>query len=299
MKLHSISLKDKALVRRYLRLTRHELSTYAFANIFIWKKLFEIRWTVIRKTLCVFFKDTTGCFAYLAPLPGADEELLREAFAFMDSCNTNKDISRIENVEQSQVPLYEKLGYRVREKPGDYLCDRNTLVQLRGDALRHKRSACNYFVKHYAYTYAPFSLRDRSGCLRLYAQWMQARKATCKDSLYRGMLDDSCLSLRASLDAYKHLDLVGRVVKIDSALKAFTFGYALNDDTFCILYEITDLSVKGAAQFIFREFCRELKNYRYINIMDDSGLENLKIVKESYRPLRLVPNYIVTRNNAQ
>jgi len=63
---------------------------------------------------------------------------------------------------------------------------------------------------------------------------------------------------------------------------AFTFGFKLNKDTFCILYEITDLSIKGLSQFIFRQFCSELKNHRYINIMDDSGLVNLKRVKLSY-----------------
>jgi hypothetical protein len=64
------------------------------------------------------------------------------------------------------------------------------------------------------------------------------------------------------------------------------------------LYEITDLSIKGLAQFIFRAFAEELKNYRYLNIMDDSGLANLKKVKLSYHPERLVPAYIARRRMA-
>jgi hypothetical protein len=97
------------------------------------------------------------------------------------------------------------------------------------------------------------------------------------------------------LDDYSGLKIVGRVVKIDKKIKALTFGFRLAEDTFCILYEITDLSIKGLAQFIFREFCRELADYKYINIMDDSGLENLKKVKLSYHPVKLVPAYIVKR----
>jgi uncharacterized protein len=72
----------------------------------------------------------------------------------------------------------------------------------------------------------------------------------------------------------------------------------LDKDTFCILYEITDLTIKGLSQFIFRQFCSELKDYRYINVMDDSGLENLKRVKLSYRPLKVIPAYIVKRKDA-
>ncbi|MFZ2357354.1 MAG: phosphatidylglycerol lysyltransferase domain-containing protein, partial [Candidatus Omnitrophota bacterium] len=82
-------------------------------------------------------------------------------------------------------------------------------------------------------------------------------------------------------------------------VKGFSFGFKLNEHSFCILYEITDLSAKGLAQFIFREFCRQLPDYKYINIMDDSGLENLKQVKLSYHPVKLEPAYIVKRKNGQ
>ena len=44
-------------------------------------------------------------------------------------------------------------------------------------------------------------------------------------------------------------------------------------------------------------FAQELKNYKFINVMDDSGLENLKKVKLSYHPVKLVPAYIVRRKH--
>lgn len=95
----------------------------------------------------------------------------------------------------------------------------------------------------------------------------------------------------------QNLNCIGRIVKVDKEIRAFSFGFKLNAQTFCILYEITDLQVKGLAQFIFREFCREMADYKYINIMDDSGLENLKQVKLSYHPIKLVPAYIVQRSD--
>jgi len=87
------------------------------------------------------------------------------------------------------------------------------------------------------------------------------------------------------------------VVKVADRVTAFTLGFPINPGTFCVLYEITDLSIKGLAQFIFRQFARDLKGYRYINIMDDSGLGNLKKVKLSYHPVRAVAAYIVQREN--
>ena len=61
-----------------------------------------------------------------------------------------------------------------------------------------------------------------------------------------------------------------------------------------VLFEVADLKLKGISQYIFRELAKEM-NYKYINIMDDSGLDNLKRVKLSYRPYRMIENFVVSR----
>ena len=101
------------------------------------------------------------------------------------------------------------------------------------------------------------------------------------------MLEDSRSAHRTAIAHAEALGLLGRVVRIDEEIRGYTFGYPLNADIFCVLFEITDLEIKGLAQFIYREFCKELMGtYRWINAMDDSGLENLKRVKRSYPPGR-------------
>jgi len=56
---------------------------------------------------------------------------------------------------------------------------------------------------------------------------------------------------------------------------------------FCVLLEVCDLKFKGISEFIFREFSKEMTQYKHINCMDDSGLENLRISKLSYHPVFL------------
>ena len=298
MKLNKLSLKDKGIFLKYLSLTQPHLSVYNFANIYIWGALFDIYWALIQDSLCIFFKDKMGCFLYLPPLTKTIRpEVIAEVFKIMDGFNKNKEISRIENIEEQDAPFYQDLGYECRYKSSDYLCLKDNLVHLRGNRFKSKRACYNYFIKHYAFQYLPFSLDYKDACLKLYNSWMRNRKAQNKNPVYQGMLDDNLSSLKILLDAYSNLDCLGRVVKIDKTIKAFTFGFKLTKDTFCILYEIADLSIKGLSQFIFRKFCSEseLEDYKYINIMDDSGLENLKRTKLSYHPLRLIPAYIATR----
>jgi len=297
MKINKLTLKDQSIFTRYLGFQREELAAFSFANIYIWRALFDIYWTCIGKSsLCVFFRDKIGCFMYLPPLEKEKHpEAIKQAFMFMDSINKNKDISRIENVPQEDLNYYRALGYLGHNKYPDYLCLRRDLDLLRGNKFKSQRASYNYFIKHYDFSVARLLPQDAADCLKLFNLWLDERKKQNTDAVYCGMLEDSRKVIQEAFANYKKLRLTGVVVRINGQIRGFTFGYPLHKDTFCVLYEITDLSVKGLAQFIFRQFCAGLK-YKYINIMDDSGLENLRKVKLSYKPERLVASYIITRD---
>ena len=296
MRLNRLTLRDKNKFDRYLALEKHGLSVYAFANIYIWRKFFDIRWALIGKSLCVFFQDKIGAFLYLTPLgQEKNPEVVREVFKILDSLNKNTEFSHLENIEEKDTGFYQGLGFERVFKSYDYICKREDLAGLAGNKFKSKRASCNFFTKHYDFSFEPLSLKDKSSCFKLYNLWAKQRNAGNPDHIYQGMLADSLASLREAFANYKDLGFQGGVVKIGKEIKGFTFGFPLDRETFCILYEITDLSVKGLAQFIFRSFARELKDYKFINIMDDSGLENLKKCKLSYHPEKLVPAYIIRR----
>ncbi|MDD5282151.1 MAG: phosphatidylglycerol lysyltransferase domain-containing protein [Candidatus Omnitrophica bacterium] len=297
MKLNKLTLRDQGLFNKHLAFARHELASFSFANTYIWRAIFDIQWTLVENSLCVFFRDKVGCFMYLPPL-GEKPCLLaiKQSFVIMDGINKNKDISRIENIGQEDLEYYRASGYLCRQKYPDYLCSRSELANLRGNKFKSQRASYNYFIKHYNFEVSTLKLKDEAGCLSLFDNWIEERKAHCDEDFYCGMLEDNRKVIKEALSNYEQLDLKGITVKVDENIKGFTFGYKLNNDTFCILYEVTDLSIKGLAQFIFCKFSGGLKNYNYINIMDDSGLDNLRKVKLSYKPERLITAYIATRD---
>ncbi len=297
MELKKLTLKDQKLFNQYLALNGRELAAFSFVNIYIWQALFDIRWALIGGALCVFFGDKIGCFMYLPPL-GKERglQIIKQAFEIMDGINKNKDISRIENIQQQDCQDYRALGYTCHDKYPDYLCSRSDLALLRGNKFKSQRASYNYFVKHHVFVSEKLEVKHLAACQSLFNSWAEARKGQGSDDIYCGMLEDNRKVIKVALANYKQLGFAGIVIRVNKQIKGFTFGYRLNSDIFCILYEITDLSVKGLAQFIFRKFSEELKSYKYINIMDDSGLENLRKVKLSYKPVRLIPAYIITRN---
>lgn len=300
MELKSLTLKDRFLFEGFLKFRDHRLCVYSFENIYIWKALFDIGWQVIDECLCVFFRDKSGCFLYVPPLGRpVSKEILNKAFTVMDGFNKNREISRIENIEEEEVGLYNLLGYLSSEKFGEYLCERDALVNLKGNKYKHKRALCNHFVKNYKFEYTPYSKDDKDECVGLYKSWMAGRSLKHDDAVYKFMLEDALATLGAALADYDEMRFKGNVVKINGRIKGFTFGFELNKDIFCVLYEIADLEIKGLSQFIFREFCREAAGHIYINIMDDSGLPNLKEAKLSYHPVRVLKSYIAKRRYAE
>ena len=233
--------------------------------------------------------------------------VIREAYQFMLETNRNPQIARIENVPKEMLSflldqhLEGCCKGRGHSDPPDtavvketeFLYETQALAQLKGNRYKSKRHAYNAFVARYPNAnLSRYSPADRAECLALYDTWQESRVAKCSDAIYRVMLEDSRCAHRIGLAHADALGLIGRVVKINGHIRGWTFGYPLNADTFCILFEVADLAIKGLAQFIYREFARELANvYRWLNAMGDSGLANLKRVKRSYHPARLIPSY--------
>ncbi len=293
MSLHKLQYAHRRTFSLFLGEREHELSAYAFASIFIWQELYRIEWQLIDEQLCVFFRDRVGAFLFLPPL-GKGKRIVaaRTAGERLRRINGESGVTRIENIEAPERALFAEGGFSCSEKSGEYVCDRSCLARLTGNAYKSKRAAYNYFVKHCRAQYRPYRGSDRQECVRLFQRWMCQRRERSSDPLYRGMLEDTFSCLRVLLDGFEKLGGIGRVATADGILCAFTFGVALSPRTFCVLFEFTDLALKGAAQYIFRELCAELRAYPFINVMDDSGLENLRAVKRSYRPLRLIPAFV-------
>jgi hypothetical protein len=291
MVFHSLNINDKPLFYRFAHQKPHVLSVYAFENIFIWRFLFDIRWVKIDNALCLFFKDGVGMFMPLPPLGKQSKKVLDVCFSVMEEFNHNKDMSRIENVEKEELAVFKALGYRFYEKGQEYIVAQKDIAAYKGNRFKHKRALANFFKKNTVYEVRDYSHKFKEGVLTLYRRWMSERVSKNKDSIYCAMLEDSFKALSKLLAHYEELDVRAKVVFCDGKLAAFTSGVPISDSIFCINFEIADLSYKGLAAFIFSAFAESLKSYAWINIMDDSGIENIKKTKLTFKPAQILSSY--------
>ncbi len=295
---------DRPLFDFTLKWTKTELSSYSWPVLMIWKDLFKYYWTIIERQFCLFAKYTDGLFMPLPPLgESMTESAVRRCFELMDASNPNPALSRIENLDATQTPFFEAMGLIIKPKEQEYLYDREQLVRLAGDWYKAKRWAYNRFVREQMgqkVRLEPYRSSDLNDCMELYTRWKNQHALNDTNSedraMDRMMLEDAASAHRRALEDFAALGLIGRVIRLDGEVVAYTFGYPFRPDTFCILLEVADREITGLSAYLFREFCREIKDYTTIHAMGDSGLERLCKAKLSYRPSKTLTSYIATRH---
>ncbi len=305
-------MKDQFRMQHYLRSSVSANATplvaWSFQSHYIWKNVLTYSWSEIDGWWCLFAEYSDGLFMPLPPLgpnhatghpmKNSLKKILEQVMTFMDKQNNGTKVTRIENIPRELTNVFESLGFSLTTKDSDYLYRTMDLVQLKGNAYKSQRAACNRFVRTHRHRMVPYRSLDRDSCLALLDRWIHqkdeeplAREGADAD-VARLMLRDAERAHRIALHDYQELGLTGRVVWVDGSIKAYTFGYPRSRDVFCVLLEVADRSVTGLAQFVFKEFCRECRQYPFTNTMDDSGLPSLARAKHAYRPCQLVPNYI-------
>jgi hypothetical protein len=143
----------------------------------------------------------------------------------------------------------------------------------------------------------PYRADDHSDCLVLYRRWAEQKRQGNLDHMEKLLLEDAESAHALVFQEHERIGLSGTVVKINDAIAAYTFGYWLTPQTWCIVLEVADRSIPGLAQYVFRETCRTAvaQGAVYINAMDDAGLPGLRAAKSAYRPSAVLNTWVITR----
>ncbi|MEK7761813.1 MAG: phosphatidylglycerol lysyltransferase domain-containing protein [Nitrospirota bacterium] len=269
------------------------LAAYSPAYHYMWNGLLAYWWIELEGALCLFAQSPDGWFMPLPPIgAGPIDAPLCKAMGLLRRWNGDSPVSRVENVPSRLVPEFERLGYRLTPKEPDYLYRVTDLEALAGDRYRSHRALCNRFEREQSFEMSSYQVGDRQDCRALLADWSRQKQAEGLESFGAMLLADAAPAHEVIWSQASALRLTGKVVKIHGRLCAYTFGYWLTSTTFCVLLEVTDRTVPGLAQYLFRETCRMAvaEGAEYINTMDDAGLPGLRASKQAYHPVMLIPN---------
>ena len=293
--LHRFTLEDLPYMSTALDRSgwRHNeaLAAYSPTYHYMWNGLLAYWWTEIGGALCLFAQSTDGWFMPLPPIvAGSIDAPLSAAMDLLRRWNGDSPVSRVENVPSRLAPEFERLGYRVTPKEPDYVYRAADLAGLAGDRYKSQRALCNRFEREQSFEIDSYQVRDRA----LLGAWSRQKQTEGLESYEAMLLADAAPAHEVIWSQASALHVTGKVVRIHGRLCAYTFGYWLTSATFCVLLEVTDRSLPGLAQYLFRETCRAAmaEGAAYINTMDDAGLLGLRASKQAYHPAVLIPNFV-------
>lgn len=304
--LRSVELTDRPVLEPYLSSVREPLSDYTFSQIYTWRNSLRILWKIIRGHLCVFANGSGDLTLLLPPIgDSGSDAALRDAFELMDSYNVTHgvpDRSRVEYLNDELRARFSASGLIAAPMGNDYVYDVERMIDLAGGDLKSKRQERNRFTRDYNHRAEAYDASRHQGrCLALLEQWRvhQDAKHLEESSADHTKRQKESLATELALRQADVLGLRGMVVYVDDQVRGFTFGEPLGTDQSSIVIEKTDLECRGLAQFIFSEFCRREWAHRpLVNAGDDWGLEPLAWTKMSYRPVKLMPKYVLRREAA-
>jgi Fe-S-cluster containining protein len=273
------------------------LAAYSPVYHYMWNGLLADWWMELQGTFCLFAQSPDGWFMPLPPIgAGSIDAPLSDAMGLLRRWNGDSPVSRVENVPSQLVPELERLGYRLTPKEPDYLYHATDLAALAGDRYKSQRALCNRFEREQSFEMDSYQVSDRQDCRALLGDWSRQKQAEGLEAFGVMLLADAAPAHEVIWSQAAALRVMGRVVRTHGRLCAYTFGYWLTSATFCVLLEVTDRTLPGLGQYLFRETCRTAvaEGAEYINAMDDAGLPGLRASKQAYHPAMLIPNFVAS-----
>lgn len=314
-KLDRFDLRARELMQGYLKIVDENISDYTFAANYIWLSNSSGFYTIVCNSFCLFAMTGSELSMLLPPL-GKKEDLYdatMECFEIMNRNNSSRFYSRVDYVAHNLLEvfvndiedgalIYDSFKeFIIEKKLVDYLYKSEDLINLKGNSYHTKRNEINKFRKAYP-NHSIQTLNPKihsKPIMELFHKWVSDRlKYMPKEEaeLFLEGIYQEQQAIKRMLVSYEELGLIGVVLYIEDEIKGFTVGEIINGETSSIIIEKSDFETLGCAQFIFREFSKILKETfgsSYINVGDDMGFENLKKVKMSYRPEKLISKYTI------
>lgn len=273
------------------------LAAYSPVYHYMWNGLLAYWWMELQGTFCLFAQSADGWFMPLPPIgAGSIDTPLSDAMGLLRRWNGDSPVSRVENVPFQLVPELERLGYHLTLKEPDYLYRATDLAALAGDRYKSQRALCNRFEREQSFEVGSYQVGDRQDCRALLGDWSRQKQTEGLEAFGAMLLADAAPAHEVIWSQASALRVVGRVVRVHGRMCAYTFGYWLTSATFCVLLEVTDRTLPGLAQYLFRETCRTAvaEGAEYMNAMDDAGLPGLRASKQAYHPVMLIPNFVAS-----
>ena len=292
-----IRLEDRATVERYTMPSAIVNCDLAFANMFCWQGVFRSAWAEVGGFLVIRFQIDGGTkIGYMQPVgPGDFTPILPLLHEDAHAHGQRLRLIGLTDEGRDLIRSTAAGDFAFASDPAaeDYIYDADDLRQLPGRRFQPKRNHLNRFAAaHPDCRYEEHTPDRFAACMALERAWRRT---------HEGHTAELCAEQRAMQLAFEHFEelrLRGGCLLADERLVAFTYGSAVNAQTFDIHVEKADPAYvrDGAFTAINKLFAERLPaRFTRINREEDLGIEGLRQAKRSYHPVLLQHKFAAIR----
>ncbi len=291
LKFKPIDIMDREIFNKLLKCTQYENSEFSFANIFIWKDIYDIKLCINDDV--IYISSTipeTGRYTHFQPIFN-DENVMDTVLE-----NIKEDEKKhgeefcISSANKWLVELINKrnMGYDIVEVPEmhDYVYLTSDLSELVGKKYHKKRTHINHFLNKYDYEYQIIDDSNKDDCLIIFDKWAEQMGEDFKKE--RSVIENA-------ISNTNNLELFGAIIYINGKPAAFAIAEGFLEDTALIHIEKAVPEYREVYTLLNNEFAkREINSkYEYINREEDMGIEGIRRAKKSYHPIKMIKKFDV------
>ncbi len=285
----NIDISDREEFIRTLAKTEYENSEFSFANIFIWKDVYNIK--LCKKDGAIYINaiiPETKQYVHFQPIcpdEGNSQTVLKNIK--QDFVDRNEKFC-IASANEYCIDIIKTLcpDYIIKEIPNmhDYVYLATDLSELKGKKFHKKRTHINKFLNENSYEYKKIDSTNKNDCMLIYDKWAKAMDSS--------IIDEKTVITNA-LEYMKELEMFGAIIYINDTPVAFTIAEGFLDDTALVHIEKAVPEYREVYSIINQQFAkRELvPKYTYINREEDMGVEGIRRAKRSYHPYKMVKKF--------
>lgn len=285
-----LTLESKDTIDEYTK-GKFDISDNTFTNLFLWSFGEDTEYR-IEEDILIIKSVYDGQIYYHMPIPKYEK--------YNDEKTLEKMVELIKGFIEEKAPvLYfteewvEKLRDYFKFTEARYLADYvysvEKLANLSGRNLAKKKNRVANFKKNYKYTYEKISEDNVQEVIEFQKLW--AKINIDKD---QEVLISETMGIIEVLKNFKHLDVIGGLLRVDGEIIAYSLGEELNEKMFVVHVEKALIDYIGSYQAINMIFLQEeALGYELVNREDDFGDEGLREAKLSYRPVNLLKKFSI------
>ena len=155
------------------------------------------------------------------------------------------------------------------------------MATLAGKRLQAKRNFANRFARLYpAHRVLPLTANLLPACLALAEQWVR-QKALATDT-EQNAYEAERRAMHTAFDHWDELDAQGVAVMLGNDIVAFSYGAAINYDTFDVCVEKADTRYEGAFAFVCSPPALSGSTARRTSASRGCDVPNCHIIRRNY-----------------